>query len=317
MKIHRFVLILMLLAGTQLMGASLPEFTGQWVQGGPFTTDGLKGKAVVLYFYEEGCPSCRGKWPGIMSMTKQFENEPVQFIAVNSGNAKSAVSTYVSSVKCDWPAYVDLDRSYEKNFGFEISLQNIYQTIYVDAHGNTRGGGLSEEGVKKAVSTASWKIPPTEIPEPLKKAWRALEFGQTSVAAPLVKQASKSSDAKVKEAAGKLEAVIQADITKRLTDAKTNNEAGKKWDSYKGYAFVAENYKDYAEAKPAVAEIGKLRSDKVVARELQAKGMLDKCIEWSNSPKNNEREQGKAGLTSLAANFADTEAGATAKTMSK
>lgn len=317
MNIFRSVLFVLSFVCMTARAGTLPEFTGQWVQGGPFTVEGLKGKAAVLYFYEEGCPSCRGKWPGIMSMTKQFENEPVQFIAVNSGNPKASVGTYVSSVKCDWPAYVDLDRSYEKNFGFEISLQNIFQTIYVDANGNTRGGSLNEEAIKKAVSTASWKIPPTDIPESLKKAWRALEFGQTAVAAPMVKQALGASDAKVKDAAKKLEAVIQADIAKRLETAKADNEASKKWAAYKGYAFVAENYKDFAESKPAVAEIGKLRSDKTVARELQAKGMFDKCIEWGNSPKNNEREQAKAGLAALATNFADTEAGATAKTMSK
>lgn len=317
MNIYKLILALVLTTGSTLMASTLPEFTGQWVQGGPFTTEGLKGKAVVLYFYEEGCPTCRGKWPGILSVAKQFENEPVQFIAVNSGNAKAAVNTYVSSVKCDWPAYVDLDRSYEKNFGFEISLQNIYQTILVDGKGNTHTGGMNEESIKRVLPTASWKIPPSEIPDSLKKAWRALEFGQTAVAAPLVKQALGASDAKVKEAAKKLEAVIQADITKRLEAAKADNEGSKKWDAYKGYAFVAENYKDFAESKPAGVELGKLRSDKVVARELQAKGMLDKCIEWSNSPKNNEREQAKGGLTALATNFADTEAGATAKTMSK
>ena len=38
-----------------------------------------------------------------------------------------------------------------------------------------------------------------------------------------------------------------------------------------------------------IAELGKLRSDKTVARELQAKGMFDKCIEWSNSPKNKRK----------------------------
>ena len=48
------------LAAAVMLGASsaraddAPEFPDTWVNGGPFTMAGLKGKLVVLYFFEEG-----------------------------------------------------------------------------------------------------------------------------------------------------------------------------------------------------------------------------------------------------------------------
>ncbi|HYG75472.1 MAG TPA: hypothetical protein VEK08_10760 [Planctomycetota bacterium] len=44
----------LLLIAASVYAQQLPEFTGEWANGGPYTVSGLKGKAVVLYFYEEG-----------------------------------------------------------------------------------------------------------------------------------------------------------------------------------------------------------------------------------------------------------------------
>jgi thiol-disulfide isomerase/thioredoxin len=319
MKLARFAfLFAVLIAGLAHAEASkLPDFNGPWVNDGPYTAAGLKGKAVVLYFFEEGCPSCRARWPGMIELKKKYENEPVLFIGVNSGNTKANVSSYVKGVNSDWATYVDADRSFEKNFGFEISLQNIYQMMVADADGNLSyaNSNSPDAVIERAAKTATWKVPPTDIPEALKKAWRALEFGQTSVAAPIVKQALGASDAKVKEAAKKMETTITSDIQTRLTDAKTKLDAGDKWGAFKAYSFVAENYKDFAEAKPAIAESGKLRNDTKVAKEIQAKTAFEKCVEWSQSQKKSEKDQAAPGFKYLADNFADTEYGALAKGM--
>ena len=34
--------------------ADAPEFPESWANGGPYTMSGLKGKLLILYFYEEG-----------------------------------------------------------------------------------------------------------------------------------------------------------------------------------------------------------------------------------------------------------------------
>jgi hypothetical protein len=185
--------------------------------------------------------------------------------------------------------------------------------MYVDGNGNLQNGGRDQASeLKQLAPSGKWKVAPDQIPEPLKKAWRALEFGQTSVAAPLIKQALSASDAKVKEAAQKLEGAIKEEIAKRMASAKSSLDGGDKWAAFKSYNSVTDDFKDFADAKPALSEASKLKSDAKVTRQLQAKLMLEQCQKLLASQKRNEQEQGRAGLKQIAEQFKDTEAGETA-----
>ncbi|MBI3831971.1 MAG: redoxin domain-containing protein [Planctomycetes bacterium] len=314
--------ILLSLAG-MAHAADVPEFTGTWVVDGPYTKEGLKGKVVVLYFFEEGCPTCRGRWPGLLQTSKQFENDPVLFVGINSGNAKNVVEGYAKGVNAPgtgWAFYVDSDRSFEKKtINMEISLQNIYQAMIMDPSGDAKMINAEKlaDAVKSALPGAKWKIDAAEVPDALKKAWRMFEFGRTGDAAPLVKQALASSDPKAKAAAQKMEAAIKEEIEKALTDAKAKLDAGDKWVAYKKYEAVSVTYKDFAESKPAGAELSKLRGDPKVAKEIQAKGMLDKANEMIASPNKSVSAQGKQGLDAIIAQFPETEAAETAKSLKK
>ena len=101
-----------------------------------------------------------------------------------------------------------------------------------------------------------------------------------------------------------------------MTEAKTLSDGGQKWAAYKLYEALGTDFKDYAEAKGASSEAAKLRSDKAVARELQAKQALDSIIaNYVKSPVKSKQAQGKTFLQQLAQQFPDTEAAQTAKAM--
>ena len=194
-----------------------PAFSGEWCNGGPYTIEGLKGKAVLIYLFEAKCPNCAGKWPAINQIPKTFENDPTVLIAVCPGNTKAAVDAYVKANKVTWPVMADSSRVFEKQLiemkliSQEISLQNIMQVCVVNADDEIDFGNWNDfaGSLRHVLNTAKWKIDPATIPETLKKAWRAVEFNQMSVAAPLIAQALKSADAKTKEAAQSLQAVVQ------------------------------------------------------------------------------------------------------------
>src|SRR5688500_17367649 len=64
----------------------LRQNVSQWWNFQPVSVQNLKGKGVVLYFFEEGCPRCKERWPELLQTAKKFEGQPVMFIAVNSGS---------------------------------------------------------------------------------------------------------------------------------------------------------------------------------------------------------------------------------------
>src|SRR5690349_3653751 len=43
----------------------LPRDPAAWLNSPPLSVEALKGKGVVLWFFEEQCPRCRAKWPGM------------------------------------------------------------------------------------------------------------------------------------------------------------------------------------------------------------------------------------------------------------
>ena len=135
-------------SGQELAGetsAKEVEFPSVWVNSEPISAESLRGKAVFLYFFEESCPSCRARWPSIMEKASAYEQEPILFVAVNSGSSKQDVEAYARSVNLTWPIIVDQDRSFEKKADIvEVSLQNVMQVAYLTPDGALRHGSWAE-----------------------------------------------------------------------------------------------------------------------------------------------------------------------------
>ena len=135
-------------SGQELAGetsAKEVEFPTVSVNSEPITAESLRGKAVFLYFFEESCPSCRTHWPSIMEKARTYEQEPILFVAVNSGSSKQDVEAYARSVNLTWPIIVDQDRSFENKADIvEVSLQNIMQVAYLTPDGDLHHGSWSE-----------------------------------------------------------------------------------------------------------------------------------------------------------------------------
>ena len=56
MRRHHLLSLVVLFLGTSSLCAEnlLPEFTGDWVNGGPYTKAGVKEKIVLFYLVERG-----------------------------------------------------------------------------------------------------------------------------------------------------------------------------------------------------------------------------------------------------------------------
>ncbi|QDU25394.1 Thiol-disulfide oxidoreductase ResA [Anatilimnocola aggregata] len=257
----------------------LPPDPSVWVNGGPITAEMLKGKAAFLYYYEEGCPRCRERWPGLLEVAKKFEDKPIVFIAVNSGNQRDDVASYAREVNLSWPVIVDANRQFEKASGVpEISLQNIYQARIITADGKLAMASTAnpEESANRALQGAKWNIDPTGLPAVLVPLWRSLEFGIASPAnGPALKSALVSKDPSVKAGAEKLNSVVQEKVATELKAAKELYGAGEKWKSYKMVDALTVQYvgldlpEGVAKAKTALA------ADEEVKKQLQAHKELD------------------------------------------
>ena len=74
------------------------------------------------------------------------------FLAVISGNPRSAVEQYAKSHKFEWPILVDENRETEKSLGFTISLQHIYECFIVDPAGKVRRAAGEDKAIADEIN---------------------------------------------------------------------------------------------------------------------------------------------------------------------
>lgn len=288
-----------------------------WVNSSPITMDMLKGKAAFVYYYEEGCPRCRERWPAIQAMAKKFDDKPIVFIAVNSGNPRESVAKYAQEVKLAWPVLVDTNRDFERDSKVgEISLQNIYQVRIIKSDGSMASGDWSdpESSVVKALVGASWNYDPMGVPTQLFPLWKSLEFGMAPGAnGNLLKQGLASKDPEVKAGADKLNTLVQEKIASDMKAAKEAFAAGEKWKSYKMVDSLASTYtgidlpESVAKAKTA------LSADEEVKKQLGAQRELDALKKRARTANQNTMRGLILKLKEIPEKYAGTDAAAEAE----
>ena len=71
------VILALLLAASTVVGNPAPELPElRWVQGGPLTLAGLRGKVVLIRFFtDRQCPFCSATAPALNELDRQFREQ--------------------------------------------------------------------------------------------------------------------------------------------------------------------------------------------------------------------------------------------------
>ena len=302
-----------LLLTTAARADELPAFPSDpanWINSGPLTANGLKGKGIVLWFFEEECPRCRARWPGLIESAKKFEGQPVVFIAVNSGSNRSTIEDYVRQVKCPWPVLLDPARDFEKACGVkEISLQNIYQMKYAQPDGTLLTGNFSdmEETANKALVDAKWKLDPADVPDSLKPTWIAIETGNYKGLATTLKKAQAAGKPEAKEAAKKLMEIVQQELDDQVAAIKKAQSAGNTWTVYQLCNQLSVQFAGFDLPKDVATLRKDLMKDAKVKAGLAALKSLDGVRKLLSSGNPVLQKKALATLEQIVSDFPDTD----------
>jgi len=152
-----FLLLLALLAfipcaEAQLrIGSRLPPITFTGVDGAQYRIpESLKGKVVILHFWQIGCSSCKLEMPAMDVLYKQYQRKGLDILAVNAGQKKESVRSFSAELGVSYPLLIDPDEKGARLFG----VTDIPRTYVIDRTGMVRYrilGGVSPEMLKKLV----------------------------------------------------------------------------------------------------------------------------------------------------------------------
>lgn len=294
----------------------LPADASRWINSPPVTLESLKGKAVVLYFFEEGCPNCSRKWPELGQLSRKYADKPVVFLAISSGTERGQMEQYMRTNNVAWPVVLDPARELEQAAGVgQISLMNITQYRYITADGSIHPGNWQDVPgtVEKALEGASWRVDPTGLPAALKPAWQQVEIGNYAMAAPIIKKAVADKKPELKAAGEKLQTAVEEALALEIAEAEKASAGADKWTTFKNFRAIAERYKGFTLPEAFRKTGTALFNDEEVKRQLAAYDELKALEKGLTSGSPLVRSRTVAKLDKIITDHAGTEAAALAE----
>jgi peroxiredoxin len=268
---------------------------GPFNDGGHYSLKDFEGKVVVLFFYEQDCPKCRGLIPERNKVVEQFKGKPVKFIAIGPGDTLSDVKSYVRSTQLKMPVFADTMGVMQHRYGQQISLRNIYQFRVIGPDGNIVANSMKPADIEKALEKVKWKYKDGGYDPKLNNIIELLEWNQYAPAVAQLKPLMKGPNQTVAASATKLYEAVKAEGQQWMQEAEKAKNAEDPVKAYDLYSKVSAAFAGDDLAKAADAALKPLRTDKTVLAELSARKMYDQ-LNSVMANANPKKKQEVAGL---------------------
>lgn len=118
-------------AGNTDLGKAI-DFTLKDLNGNKVSLSGFKGKNVYLNFFATWCPPCRGEMPDIEKMYQKYKDKDFVFLAVDLGEDKDTVKSFIEKNKFSFNVVLDSDQS----LGGKYNISAIPVSVFIDKKGN-------------------------------------------------------------------------------------------------------------------------------------------------------------------------------------
>lgn len=146
------------------LGQPAYEFTLDAVDGTTVKLADLKGKVVMLDFFETWCPACNAMMPSVVAINAKYKDQGLVVLAIDRekrGDKPEAIKNFVAKYKMDFPVIMltgDMKKTMWSKYGVEYGIPHY---IVIDRKGVVRhkqaGGnsGVLEKTVKKLLDEKS------------------------------------------------------------------------------------------------------------------------------------------------------------------
>jgi len=104
--------------------------------------DEVRGKVVIIHFWANGCSSCRKEMPAMETLFVKYGKRGLVIFAVNVGQSKEMVRTFVESLKITYPIILD---PYKQMAG-EYDVISVPRTFIIGRDGLIRYKIIGEVG---------------------------------------------------------------------------------------------------------------------------------------------------------------------------
>jgi len=296
----------------------LPSDPDQWINSSPLTYEGIGEKGIVFWYFEETCPRCAARWPSLLEEVEQLSDQPVLFVAVNSGCDRRKIAKYVQDHRIDWPVLVDPDRSFEAASGeVAISLERIVDVRMVKPDKTYFWGWWDDIPLtmEHASQGAKWNFKYERIPEELRPAMRRLEFGDFIPAADVLKSGASSDSQDVRRTVTHLRNYIHRQMKENLKAGLVEASSNDLWQRYQALQRTARRFAPHELPQSEAEELRRLEDEPTIVNELLARKAIEATELLLAGSDAKKLKKVANRLQRIIKNYPETRAAARAKQM--
>jgi len=115
------------------------DFTLENLTGSKVSLEDFQDKVVFLNFWAIRCPSCRAEMPGMEMLWQVFKDDEFVILAVNLGEGKNKVSSFVQKNDYTFPVLLDSWGRVANIYGIIYGIEGIPITYLLDPEGRIVG----------------------------------------------------------------------------------------------------------------------------------------------------------------------------------
>lgn len=99
------------------IGARVPQFSAQSLDGQRFNDVSLRGRVVLLEFWATWCPHCRDDQAAVNDIAHRYSGEGLVVLAVDVGESEKTVRKFLQAHPSSAPVALDENKSFSARFG--------------------------------------------------------------------------------------------------------------------------------------------------------------------------------------------------------
>ncbi|NTU59193.1 MAG: TlpA family protein disulfide reductase [Chlorobiaceae bacterium] len=135
-----------------------PSFSGVTIDGKPFSSTSLKGKAYIVNFFATWCPPCRSEIPDMVVLQKAYAAKGFTFIGIAVNEKEPTVKSFMKSKGINYPVLMATPALVGTfNRYIDGGITGIPTSFIVDSSGNITSaivGPRSKEAFEQIINSA-------------------------------------------------------------------------------------------------------------------------------------------------------------------
>lgn len=135
-----------------------PDLVGTTLDGQQLSSAGLAGDVLVVNVWASWCAPCRSEAPSLERLAKEFADQGVSFIGLNTRDSDTSARSFVERFGISYPNVVDRDGVLQLGFRDSLPPRAIPSTLVIDRSGRVAArvlGAVSESSLRGVIEAVA------------------------------------------------------------------------------------------------------------------------------------------------------------------